>query len=155
MPVEYADSNVWIAILQGEPLAGDVRTYFHELRKSRHALITSILSLTETSVRAYKLRQPAKAEEYAQRINRIAQVVQITPEIAKTAAMLEAKYGVSDSGFGPKIGRWDALHLATAIVYRCSRFLTFDEDLLRTDFSSEPYVPNLLKPVPQQGTLRL
>jgi predicted nucleic acid-binding protein len=97
---------------------------------------------------------PARADEHISHLNRLAQVVQVTPEIAKTAARLEAKYGVQNSGFGPKLTRWDSIHLATAIVYRCSRFLTLDEDLLDTNFSTESFMPHLVKPTPLQQGLR-
>lgn len=153
MALEYADSNVWIALLQGERLADGIRGYFRELRQGRHALITSVLTLVEISVRANRMGQPTKADEYIVRLNALALVVQLTPNIARTAARLEAKFGVKDSRYGPRLSRWDALHLATAITYRCSRFLTFDEDLLEINFAGETYIPNLVKPIPVQPPL--
>jgi predicted nucleic acid-binding protein len=153
MAIEYADSNVWIALLQGEPLGEDVRGYLRELRQGRNSLITSVLTLTEISIRAHRTGQPARSDEHIMRLNALAMVVQLTPDVAKTAARLEAKYGTKESGYGPKLTRWDALHLSTAITYKCSRFLTLDEQLFAINFASESYMPHIVKPIPLQSGL--
>ena len=105
MTLEYADSNVWIAILQGESLSGDIREYFREVRQARKELITSVLTLHEISIRAFRKGQFARVDEYFLKVNTIAQVMQFTPDITKTSARLEAKFGEKNSIYGPRLSR--------------------------------------------------
>lgn len=93
-------------------------------------------------------------DEYFLQVNTIAQVMQFTPDITKTSARLEAKFGEKKSTYGPRLSRWDAMHLATAISYRCSRFLTLDDDLFQINFASETYMPHFVKPIPVQPRLQ-
>ena len=61
-PTAYFDSALWIAVLVGEPTAVDVDTLIGEIKKDKGRVLTSIMTLTEITVRAYR-DDPAKVIE--------------------------------------------------------------------------------------------
>jgi predicted nucleic acid-binding protein len=126
-PLYYWDSCLFIAWLKDEerPI-GDmdgVREVV-ELVKARDArIITSLL----TSVEVLSAKMPVGIDslfgQFLKRINRVGMEV----KIADLAHNLRNYYAIS----GGKIMKTpDAIHLATAILYRVDEFHTFDDELI-------------------------
>lgn len=49
----YFDSALWLAVLAGEPTAGDVGTLIGEIEKEKGRILTSTMTLTAIAVRAH------------------------------------------------------------------------------------------------------
>lgn len=151
----YYDSALWLAVLINEANAGDVLTLTNEIKGERGGrILTSILTLTEISVRAYQ-QDPARVAEGVELVSSVAAICNVSREIALLTAEIEARFMVTvwAGAEGNRKRRWDALHLATAVAYRADIFYTYDRGLLAANFSSEPRIPPIKLPQPQQGSL--
>ncbi len=139
--IAYFDSNLWLAFLKGEPgHVEDVRTLLKEIKENRGRVVTSVITLIEVAIKAYRV-SPAKANTYYSTIDNLATIYAVSPPIALLAAKIEGQF---------RVRRWDAVHLATAAHHNASVFYTFDEKLQKKDFSAEPSIPNVKKPTPAQ-----
>jgi predicted nucleic acid-binding protein len=150
----YFDSALWIAVLVGEPTAGDVGTLIGEIKKENGRILTSIMTLTEITVRAHR-DSPARVADAVQLVTSVAAICNVSLEVALMTAQIEARFMTSvwADTEGSRRRRWDALHLPTAAAYKADVVYTFDRRLLHADFSAEPRIPAIRLPQPQQGSL--
>jgi predicted nucleic acid-binding protein len=128
-PPVYFDTSVFLAILKPETTAKQIRALLKELDEENVRIYTSILTLQEASVLGF--RRGTVAKDNVTRIGKLARIVGISPDIALTAAKLEAQ--ISDKASESEKDRtekqrrkWDCFHIATAQVYKCS--ILFAED---------------------------
>jgi predicted nucleic acid-binding protein len=152
----YFDSNLWIAYLTDESAKPEVEALIREIKESRGQIITSILTITEISVHAYQ-QAPEKVADGVDFVSSIGSIRNVSVDIALFTAQIEARFmnAVWADADGRRKRRWDALHLATAAVNRATVLYTYDERLLRADFSPEPRIPPIRRPQPLQGALDL
>jgi predicted nucleic acid-binding protein len=156
-PTAYFDSMLWLAILADEATAGDVTTLAQEIKSEKGGrVLTSIMTLTEISVRAYR-DDPARVPEGIELVSSVAAICNVSREIALLTAEIEARFmkTVWAGADGSRKRRWDALHLATAAAYDADVFYTYDRGLMGADFSVEPRIPPIRQPRPLQGSLPL
>src|SRR5689334_6105213 len=85
----YFDSSVFMAILNGDDCAPQVRELLKELQRDKIKVLTSIITVQEASVVNY--RDGTVASENHRKISRIARIEDISREIALTAAKIEAQ----------------------------------------------------------------
>ena len=128
-PPVYFDTSVFLAILKPERSAKEIRALLKELDEDNVRIYTSILTVQEVSVLGF--RRGTVVKDNVSRIGKLARIVGINPEIALTAAKLEAhisdKASESEEDRSEKKRRkWDCFHIATAQVYKCS--VMFAED---------------------------
>jgi predicted nucleic acid-binding protein len=128
-PPVYFDTSVFLAILKPETTAKQIRALIKELDEENVRIYTSILTLQEASVLGF--RRGTVAKDNVTRIGKLARIVGISPDVALTAAKLEAhisdKASESEKDRKEKQRRkWDCFHIATAQVYKCS--ILFAED---------------------------
>jgi predicted nucleic acid-binding protein len=158
MPIAaYFDSMLWLAILADEATAGDVTTLAQEIKSEKGGrVLTSIMTLTEISVRAYR-DEPARVQEGIELVSSVAAICSVSREIALLTAEIEARFmtTVWSGADGSRKRRWDALHLATAVAYDADVFFTYDRGLLEGDFTAESRIPPVRRPQPLQGSLSL
>jgi predicted nucleic acid-binding protein len=120
---------VFLAILKPENTAKQIRALLKELEEENVRIYTSVLTLQEASVLGF--RRGTVAKDNVTRIGKLARIVGISPDVALTAAKLEAhisdKASESEKDRAEKKRRkWDCFHIATAQVYKCS--VIFAED---------------------------
>jgi predicted nucleic acid-binding protein len=157
MPViAYFDSSLWIAALGFETSEGEVRTLTEEVKREPGLIVTSIITLTEISVRAWRAGAATVAEG-VQFVAAIASIRNVSQEGAILTAKIEAEFMTSvwNDPDGRRSRRWDAMHLATAATSKANWFYTYDRRLLLADFSREPTIPPRRRPQPLQGSLPL
>lgn len=152
----YFDSNLWIACLADESTKPEVESLITEIKQARGTIITSILTMTEISVRAFQ-QAPNRVAEGVDLVSSVASLRNVSLDVALLTAHIEAQFmsTVWADPDGRRRRRWDALHLATAAVARADVVYTYDDRLLRADFSSESRIPPIRRPQPLQGTLPL
>jgi predicted nucleic acid-binding protein len=129
-PPVYFDTSVFLAILKPESSAKKIRALMKELEDENVRIYTSILTLQEASVLGF--RRGTVAKDNVTRIGKIARIIGINPDIALTAAKLEAhlsdKASESEQDRSDKKRRkWDCFHIATAQAYKCS--VLYAEDI--------------------------
>ena len=128
----YFDSCVFISIFKPEKdRAVKVRALLRELKKNNSRIHTSILSIQEASVLAF--RRGAVNVDYHGRINAFASIHTITKGIAIRAAQLEAVItkDVEPEQQDNKRRKWDCFHIATAELLGCTALYTWDEPMSR------------------------
>ena len=112
----YFDSSVFTSIFKPEKeRAKLVKELLKELKKANVRIHTSIVSVQECSVPAF--RRGTIAKDYHAKINELANVHGITKVTAMTAAKLEAAITESiakNDQFKPR-RKWDCFHIATAM----------------------------------------
>jgi predicted nucleic acid-binding protein len=134
----------WIAQLQGKVVGLDtapliyfmeqnpnylemMRVFFRSFDRGDFRMVTSTVTLVEVLVHPLRQRNTVLAEEYREILlnQESLTVVELTPDIAETAAQLRATYNL----------RPDSIQMATAIREGASFFLTNDARL--------PFLPGL------------
>lgn len=152
----YFDSNLWIACLAEESTRPEVEALIAEIKQARGTIITSILTITEISVHAFQ-QAPQRVAEGVEFVSNVASLRNVSLDVALLTAHIEARFmsTVWADVDGRRRRRWDALHLATAAIGRADVVYTFDDRLLRADFSSESRIPQIRRPQPLQGALPL
>ncbi len=138
----YFDSSLWVAILAEETTVDDVTTLIQEIKRDRGRILTSILTLTEISVRAYS-QDPQKVTEGMTLVSAAAAICNLTQEVALLTAKIEAQFMTSVwSAEGANLRRrWDALHLATAAASRPMSFTRLTKGFLMLISRQSPRSP--------------
>jgi len=120
----YWDSCAFLAWLQNEPDRSDAcNDTLEEAKQGAFIIVTSALTLTET---LWMRGGPKLGEDKAKLLNAFfrksfIRVVNVDRSIAETAQKL-----VWSDDIKPK----DAIHVATALRYKCPMLETFDEPLI-------------------------
>lgn len=129
-PVYYWDTCIFLAWLKNEtgrkPGEMDgVTDCLEKFKRRELTLVTSVLTITEISIAKIPAGTETLLDEVMQRPNfsRIA----IDIRVAKLARDLRNYYLARPEWGGKTLTVPDALHLATAILYRVKEFHTFDE----------------------------
>lgn len=99
-----------------------VRPIFAAISAGQLSGVTSALTLMETLVQPYKLKNISLAKQYGALLTRSSglQCADITASTCTAAAQLRAAHGIKTP---------DALQLATALMANCSAFVTNDRNL--------------------------
>jgi predicted nucleic acid-binding protein len=97
----------------------------------RWAAVTSTVALMELTVRPWQLERPDAARAYEEALVQFPHLTlaDVTQDVARQAAQLRAQYNLRPA---------DALHVATALVYDATAFVTNDQDFAQLD------VPDIL-----------
>ncbi len=131
-PHYYWDTCIFVAWLKDEktrqPGEMDaIRDCIKKFNKRELYLMTSVLTITEISILKIPAGTETLLEEVMQRPN--FSKISIDMRVAKLARDLRNYYLVRNQDFrGKTLTVPDALHLATAILYRADEFHTFDEN---------------------------
>jgi predicted nucleic acid-binding protein len=132
----YLDTFVFMDILSGAEPAEKAKSYI-DMLKSGQGVVSSVL-FTELSYHLTKKKGKDKAEEvliYIQSLPNL-EIVPVNEEIAKKAGRIRARY----SRIEKKLTYFDCIHLATAILSQCSKFVTGDRGFLEIkDIEVEVY----------------
>lgn len=133
----YFDTSIFLAILNGEQSAASIRALLRELKHDRAKIYTSIITVQEVSVQAF--RGGGRADALCAEISKLARIQTITREISLTAAKLEAeliqKMKPADVTEEERIGqnrrrKWDCFHIATALELNCRYLYALDDKML-------------------------
>jgi predicted nucleic acid-binding protein len=121
----YLDTFVFMDILSGDDtLVGKAAQYLEEAKKNG-AIVSSII-FTELAYHLRRRRTREKVEEILFYIKSIPglEIAPVSEEIAKLAGLLRAKY--RRLKLPKKFTYLDCVHIATALTYNCSKFVTGD-----------------------------
>lgn len=119
----FLDTSPIIYLIENNPLFySKVSSYLANAIEKDGTLSTSVISIAEFGVRPKRINKPGLIEEMEEML-RILQVkiIDINREIAELSSSIRAKY--------PTIKIFDALQLASAILSKCTDFLTNDKKL--------------------------
>lgn len=128
-PVYYWDTCLFVAWIKDEERpTGEmdgVREVIDRHKKRQAKIITSVL----TTVEVLQCKLPAGLETLFNGLIRRTTRVGMDSKVAAMAHDIRNHYVVRASEFGGKtLSTPDAIHLATAILYRATEFHTFDRD---------------------------
>lgn len=156
----YFDTSIFLAILNGEASAVSIRALLRELKHERAKIYTSIITVQEVSVQAF--RGGGRADALCAEISKLSRIQTITREISLTAAKLEAdliqKMKPFDLTEEERIGqnrrrKWDCFHIATALELNCRYLYALDDKMLnRQTHLNLPFL-EFLPPVPRRTEL--
>ncbi len=126
-PVYYWDSCLFLAWIKDEERqTGDmdgVREVIERVKRRDAKIITSVLTITEVLDSKLPAGMKTLIDGLMMRVNRVGMEI----KIARMAHDLRDYYVQRSAEFGGKtIAVPDAIHLATAILYRATEFHTFD-----------------------------
>lgn len=144
----YFDANVLLAYVGDEEGRADiVQTLLHEARRGEIEIVTSVLSIAEVAFGALE-RDNGLTEEGEARIEELwtpaspIQLADVTQALTRQARTLIRK--AKSEGYG--IQGADGIHLASAIMFRCAPFFTYEAEARRTRWAqlteievAEPY----------------
>lgn len=156
----YFDTSIFLAILNGEPSAVSIRALLRELKRERARIYTSIITVQEVSVQAF--RGGGRADALCAEISKLARIQTVTREIAMTAARLEAdliqKMKPTDLTEEQRIGqnrrrKWDCFHIATALELSCGQLYSLDDKMVNRQKHLDLPFLEFLPPVPRRGEL--
>lgn len=142
----YLDANVLIAYLADEPGRADViQAVLHDARNGRTALFTSVLSIAEVAyISAHHSDAPASHAD-ARGVDDEAAIdelwypaspiglLDVSVMVAREARKIIRQ--AKSSGMRG-IRSADAIHLASATVYRCDRFFTYENEASRAQWQN-------------------
>ncbi|MBN9078993.1 MAG: PIN domain-containing protein [Rhizobiales bacterium] len=124
----YLDTNVFIAMFERNDELARLLLHLFSLNNdiSKPFLTTSELSLAELLVLPYREGDDRLQHVYdnATISNEMIEVGPVNRDVLWQAAVLKASY--------TKLKLPDAIHLSTAMLFRCSHFLTADKRLFGT-----------------------
>lgn len=153
----YFDTSIFLAILNGEPTAAGIRSLLRELKHDKVRIYTSIITVQEASVQAF--RAGGRADDLHAQIAKLARIHTITREISITSARLEAeilqRMRPADISEEERIGqnrrrKWDCFHIATALELNCRHLYALDDKMLkRKNHLDVPFLEFLL-PTPRR-----
>ena len=106
------------------PYYAAVAPFFEGLLHGRHAAMTSVLTLMEVTARPLAIGRRDLADEHDGFIMGGLRVIDVTPEIARHAAGIRARYGLRPV---------DALQVATALEHGAGFLLTNDRGFRRVE----------------------
>ena len=158
MRTVYFDTSIFLAIFNGESAARDIGQLLRELKKERTRIYTSIVTVQEVSVAAY--RHGGSGDDNHTKVSKLARVAGITKDVALTAAKLEAH--LTDLGHSSRDReqakenrrrKWDCFHVATALDRNCDILYALDEKMLNKKQHLDVGRMQLLKPKPKQAAL--
>lgn len=126
----YIDTSVIINATSKDGNLTELRSLMHELQGDKVRIYTSIVTVQETSVAAF--RKGGNGKDTHDVIALLARIVGITRDIAVEAARLEAAIRdfhkeTPEESEQKQRRRWDCIHLASAIVLGCRHFYTTDK----------------------------
>jgi predicted nucleic acid-binding protein len=156
----YFDTSIFLAILNGEQSATSIRALLRELKHDRAKIYTSIITIQEVSVQAF--RGGGRADALCAEISKLARIQTITREISLTAAKLEAdliqKMKPSDLTEEEKVGqnrrrKWDCFHIATALELNCRYLYALDVQMLNRGKHLDLMFLEFLPPQPKRTEL--
>lgn len=130
----YFDSSIFLAVLNGETSASEIRELLKELQRDHIKIYTSIVTVQEVSVDCY--RNGTKVRDHHGQVKKLSRISGIIRDIALTAAKLEANildaYKNSDEkSVDSKRRKWDCFHIATAQHLGCSCLYSLDDGMLK------------------------
>jgi predicted nucleic acid-binding protein len=147
---------VFLAIFKPESTARKIRALLKELDDENVRVYTSILTVQEASVLGF--RRGTVVKDNISRIGKIARIVGVNPDIALTAAKLEAH--LSDSGneserdrTEKKRRKWDCFHIATAQAHNCAVLYAEDKPMQKRRQQLGITTLKILPPRPRTETL--
>ncbi len=150
MRTVYFDTSVFLAIFNGEQMAEDIRQLLRELKNERVRIYTSIITIQEVSVAAFRRR--GSSDDNHAKVGKLARVASITKEIALSAAKLEAqlldlqlqseKEKISEN----RRRKWDCFHIATALAQSCDILYALDGKMLNREHHLHVDSIKFLKP---------
>lgn len=154
MASAYFDTSVFLAIFNREEEAPGIRNLLQELKRDRIRIMTSILTVQEVSVLAYRRGTIASDDHVA--VGKLARIETITRDIALTAAKFEAT--VKDALETPsnqdnRRRKWDCFHLATAVAAGCHTFYALDQHFTTRKAQLGLASLDVRKPVPVKPVL--
>lgn len=117
----YLDTKIWIYSLEGYlAFIQDLTQLFQSIEQGNLSAVTSELSLAEALVKPYQNQDLVKQALYKQFICNSQQlsVIPVSRDVLIEAARLRASLSIKLP---------DAIHAATALLTRCSTFLTNDQ----------------------------
>src|ERR1022692_2177517 len=143
----------------GEEDAKGIRSLVRELKKNKVRIYTSIITVQEISVLAF--RRGTMADDPLSKVQKMVRFSGVTKEIALTAAKLEAQ--IKDDLKLPKEEqqnenrrrKWDCFHIATAMYLGCTTLYTSDKKFLGRQSQLGIDSMRFSKPIPNVGTLDL
>jgi predicted nucleic acid-binding protein len=156
----YFDTSVFLAILNGESSAASIRALLRELKRDKTKIYTSIITVQEVSVQAF--RAGGRADALCAEISKLARIQTVTREISLTSAKLEAellqKMHPGDLTDEERIGqnrrrKWDCFHIATALELNCQHLYTLDEKMLNRKQHLNLVFLEFLPPIPRRPEL--
>ena len=152
----YFDTSVFLAIFKPESSAKQIRALLKELDDENVRVYTSILSVQEASVLGF--RRGTVVKDNITRIGKIARIVGINPEIALTAAKLEAHLSDKNSESerdraDKKRRKWDCFHIATAQAHNCCVLYAEDKPMQKRKKQLGLATLEILPPRPKADTL--
>jgi len=150
----YWDSCIYIAWLIGETQHGKgckdaIRQMAEDNASHKNVIISSIITYTEVLAINLTADNEALFRKSFRTQHHIA--YDVDPPIALKAREIRERFLRRDDG--KKIKTPDALHLATAIVHKAERFLTFDDGLLVLNGDARVDGLIISKPFVDQGLL--
>ena len=128
-PIYYWDSCLFVAWIKDEQRKsgemGGVREIVERAKRREVKIVTSVLTLTEVLSGKIPVGMDTLFSGMMKRVQRIS----VDIKVASVAHDLRDYYSTRKAEFGGKtLSTPDAIHLATAIIYRVTEFHTFDND---------------------------
>src|SRR5215469_4274898 len=130
----YFDSSVFLAVLNGEATAREVRELLQDLQRNKVRVYTSIVTVQEVSVECYRAGTVTR-DNHGQ-VKKLARIEGITRDVALTAAKLEAQVidaykNKTEKSEDNKRRKWDCFHIATAQHLKCTHLYSLDDQMLK------------------------
>ena len=119
------DTNIFIYHLEAHPRYQPLtQALLAGVQAGRQQAITSVVTVMELTVHPWRMGRAAVAREYETLLLHFPNLTlaDVTRDTARRAAQLRARYSVRPA---------DALHVATALVYSATAFVTNDQRLAR------------------------
>lgn len=124
----FIDTSPFIYLIESHPEYGHkVKQLFANSIIEGHDLLTSVVSLSEYSVKPNKENKPELIEKFEELLDRLnIEIFVIDKPVAKKASELRADYAF--------LKGLDAFQLAVAINQGCGVFITNDKDLKKVSY---------------------
>jgi len=146
----YFDSSVFLSIFMGESSGPSIKQLLQELTRDKTKIYTSIITIQEVSVRAF--RKGARPTDNS----KLARIHGLTKEMALSAAKFEAQLidrTPLKEREDNKRRKWDCFHIATALELGCRTFYATDEKMLKRKEHFGITGMDFSKPFPRTGSL--
>jgi pentatricopeptide repeat protein len=152
----YFDTSVLIEATAKNGKVDEVRALLRELRSDKVRIYTSIITVQEASVLAF--RHGGDGMDLHGEISNLARIVGVTRDIAVEAARMEAQIRDHckenpEESESKQRRRWDCFHLASAVVLGCRHFYTTDRHFATRKSQLGLTSLTILKPISRVPTL--